>query len=255
MRLKSRMIRRERQLKHFWHRFAVFLTPLFFVGLVSFGYFSPWFRVESVFCRAENGSCEPLIWTGVLAKYKNRPLWLVGQGETEGAILELFDDVEAVELLKRWPRTIELRIILRQPLFEICKTSMPANVGDSFVPPIKPECLVLSEDGRRLPRRSDVRLARFYLDQFDDEKTGRLWRLVSELKRENFTFQEGWIIADQPIVAVVIGGRKVIFSLEKEIEIQVDSLQSILAQAKMEDRPVSEIDFRFDKPVVWFVNT
>jgi cell division protein FtsQ len=41
-----------------------------------------------------------------------------------------------------------------------------------------------------------------------------------------------------------------LFSLKKEVQIQIDSLQFILSRAKIEGKGIKKIDLRFDKPVV-----
>jgi hypothetical protein len=45
-------------------------------------------------------------------------------------------------------------------------------------------------------------------------------------------------------------GKEALFSLKKEIQVQVDSLQFILSRSKIEGRKIKKIDLRFDKPVV-----
>jgi hypothetical protein len=54
------------------------------------------------------------------------------------------------------------------------------------------------------------------------------------------------------IKITLVDGQTVLFSSEKSIKTQVSSLQFILSRLTMEDRRFSQLDLRFDKPVIVF---
>jgi len=79
----------------------------------------------------------------------------------------------------------------------------------------------------------------------------------TEIRLKNFAFEENLILSKvqledegRALMAVFSGELICLFTLEKEIESQLASLQFILWRAKMEGKSLKTVDLRFDKPVV-----
>lgn len=69
------------------------------------------------------------------------------------------------------------------------------------------------------------------------------------LSRHNF-LPKALIFSEKTIEASFSGELQVLFSREKELRIQVASLQFILLRAKIEGRLPKKIDLRFDKVII-----
>ena len=229
---------------------------LIFLAVGGFGlgcYFSDWFRVEGIFCEASGEKCEEMIWLQVSKAVIGKPIWLINRQMVADDVLTEFSWVASTEVKKYWPHSLEIKLRYHQPAVEICLAETPTEIEDQFVPPKSAECGLRSREAIELPRKKDLGLPKIYLTKPDQGLVIVLCRLVTDLQKESLVIQEGWVLGGQKIAVIVIGGRRIIFSLEKESAGQVDSLQAILTRAKINDRPVSQVDFRFDKPVVRFV--
>ncbi|MCL4397591.1 hypothetical protein M1403_01035 [Patescibacteria group bacterium] len=73
--------------------------------------------------------------------------------------------------------------------------------------------------------------------------------LLSLLTKNNLTVSGTPVIVDGTMEATV-SGVLALFSLDKDLALQVRSLQLVLPRLTMEDKQVKEIDLRFDKVVL-----
>ncbi|MCR4324959.1 MAG: hypothetical protein NUV69_04715 [Candidatus Curtissbacteria bacterium] len=76
--------------------------------------------------------------------------------------------------------------------------------------------------------------------------------LAKFLQKSDFDMQNLRVIDQNEIAAYDAGQTMVIFSTKKPAGEQVDSLQQVLAKARIKGDKIAKIDLRFDKPVITY---
>lgn len=74
--------------------------------------------------------------------------------------------------------------------------------------------------------------------------------LTNKLSEKNIPVDFPLVATDSAILARLVEGPEVLFSLNNDFALQVDSLQIILSRLKIEGKKVKRIDFRYERPVV-----
>lgn len=87
--------------------------------------------------------------------------------------------------------------------------------------------------------------------QLPSQEDKRLVTLKKQLAGKKIDFSS--IVASESSYAVLLpNGSQVVLSSEKDVSLQISSLQFILSRLTMEGREFSRLDLRFDKPIIVF---
>ena len=84
------------------------------------------------------------------------------------------------------------------------------------------------------------------------EKNDRSDQIIRNLPKELFTFKKLEKKTDTDLVVTSQQGTTALFSLTKNLDFQLTTLQNILTKAKINKRKVAKVDLRFDKVAVVF---
>lgn len=76
--------------------------------------------------------------------------------------------------------------------------------------------------------------------------------IIDSLPKELFTLDKETARSSEHLVLVSKQGTTAVFSLTKNIESQLNTLQNLLTAAKINKRKVKKVDFRFEKLVVTY---
>ncbi len=76
--------------------------------------------------------------------------------------------------------------------------------------------------------------------------------LASQLSRSDFSVSSIRIIENQTVAAYNFQDAVALFSPNKSLALQVDSLQQVLAKAKIDATKIQKIDLRYDNPTIVF---
>ncbi len=150
-----------------------------------------------------------------------------------------------VEIKKRLPQTLSFKV-------EIRKVAIAISQEGSFY--------LVDKEGVLLEKREtnlDLPLIVFSgkIEQepghwLEDELLLKTVRLLYESKLRLLEPRSAQIVSERVIELILKNGLTVLFSSEKELKEQLDSLQFIFERAKIEGEKLKRIDLRFDKPVV-----
>ncbi len=91
-------------------------------------------------------------------------------------------------------------------------------------------------------------LPKIYSQYIDGSDIKNTLKIIDKITSSGFSVKV--IKIDPPKNLLIEGIYKVYFSLDKNIDIQLASLQLILNQAKIDSEKVDYIDLRFEKPVI-----
>ena len=108
-------------------------------------------------------------------------------------------------------------------------------------------------DQKNLPTIFFDKEAEFKIgERVNHEDTLYVLSLVSQIGKTDFVATSIRVLS--PFVLSVYNreNQVVIFTTEKKVNVQVDSLQLILSESKIDPSKITKIDLRFEKPVITF---
>lgn len=175
--------------------------------------------------------------------------------------------IKSVMLSKQFPNVVVLQISGRQPfailvdlkdkqassssLLENIATPSAQQVKNSYVTDNEGVIFDKDKDNLNIPKvytyDSNISLGR----SLTGESNINLLKILEKVKTFGIETQENWLI-DNYLVVKSNPKLQIIFDLKEKVDIQLASLQLILAEAKINSRDPEFIDLRFDKPVVKF---
>lgn len=172
-----------------------------------------------------------------------RPNLLVTSQKTINSSLKSqFGCIESVSLQKTYPSTLKVKVHSNLPIArfensnfllssngEVVEGSTSAKVPSVF-PQSKLEKTVLASD-------PDVAFAS---------------AVIKGLKDSDFSVQSVRILGSENIVVYNSENAIAVFSAKMDIDLQIRSLQSVMAKSKIDAAKISKIDLRYTMPVVVF---
>ncbi len=161
---------------------------------------------------------------------------LVGLGLIGGLVFFL----KSLTISKKLPQELVVKVEKRNAQAII-------KAGEEFFV-IDDQGFVLQKTKIRTEIKQDLPV--ILIDSFSQTEVAWTANLLEKIKFYLFTPQETKILSSRNIEVKLDKGLLVIFSSQKEMDFQLDSLQFIFSRAKIEGRKIKKIDLRFDKPVV-----
>lgn len=187
----------------------------------------------------QNQNCvdQKVIAQDFLGKY----IFLINEDQVKKKFRDKYPCIDQVTLKKVLPNNIVVEISTQNPIVKIeganlyvtksgfvTENSKFANLPTIFLPQN-----VWAEKGKKLTDTNVV----FALD------------LISILAKSDFSVANVRFL-DQDIAVYNHAGTVALFLAKKSPVLQVDSLQQVLAQARIDAGKIAKIDLRFDKPIV-----
>ncbi|MBU0999921.1 FtsQ-type POTRA domain-containing protein [Patescibacteria group bacterium] len=166
------------------------------------------------------------------------------------------------------PDKVKLQIISRKPAAILLKTrekqaslsSLINNVATSEAS-VAQDSYIVDDEGVVFSKSIDnLDIPEIYIDdseivigkRFKNNLINHSLKIIEGIKKFGVTVNKSWIAEGFFIVNPDTVDPKIIFRLNDQIDIQLASLQLILAEAKIDFRELIFIDLRFDKPIVRF---
>lgn len=214
--------------------------------IIAFGQSDFW-RVRNIVCQAVEEDCPSQIWqTAVDLTFNKNIIFLPTQKISE-EILRKNPILKEIKIKKKLPAKLILEIKKRQAL--VVLSSEPS--GEDFYV-IDEEGVVLAKEKKTdLPLIFFSPIGKWEIGQrVEEEKIQQTVDILTKLRLNLFKPKSAKIISPYSLEVWLNEGFLVVFSLKKEGENQVGSLQTIFSRSKIEGRVIKKIDLRFDKPVV-----
>lgn len=195
--------------------------------------------------------------------------FLINSSKIEANLKKKFLCIKSVVISKSLPDKLKLQVSTRQPLAAIItlkdkQASLSSLIDNIATPEAEKiqESYLVDEEGVVFSKDTGgLDIPRIYLDDTKIDFGKELdfirssLKILDKVKTFGIKPMQSWIsdgffIINPP--AQPQAGPKIIFRLSDKIDIQLASLQLILAEAKINHRTIEFIDLRFDKPVVKF---
>lgn len=178
-------------------------------------------------------------------KYLTHSVFTTKVKDLEKEILEQFLEVRSAKVYKELPDKLVILVQSRTPVAKVLSEEGEFLVDDTG--------LIFYQD----PPESTLPLFKLSFQDLklgevlDPQKVSSVLEIINNWKKiegENLVHIE--MDENGDICVLTSANVKVIFSPNKKIELQVTSLQTILLQAKMEGWGLTQVDLRYENPVV-----
>lgn len=239
-------------------------APFFVLLLVSFlaiG-FSCWkfIRIKKVECRLDEAECPPKLLGETRGYFAGEGMVSFSSREAEEKLLKNHFDFFSVKVRKKLPATLYINILRRKPVAILLPERRNEVAADEISQQIVNGSAVLADkegvflDIDRLIQGLPAIISPEGM-VFSGRKVGDEAIIKVLDLSENMLFRSlmpvSMVIVTRREVRVRLGsGQLAVFTTEKGIIEQLDSLQYILGRAKIEGRAIRKIDLRFAKPVI-----
>ena len=232
------------------NKFLNRLKILFFLFLVASLFYGVFYSLDSLFSiKKVEVVSDKKDFIGISELKKNNLIFLSEEKIIE-KIIENNPSIQKVEVEKKYPSTLVLKLTVEKPI-----ANLLVNNGYFY----------LSQSGKILSKARAANMllpvinyyqrlnfqsysAGDFLDFKDIKSALYLTTAVSDL---NFKI-DNLDIGGVNMIVCNVGDKKIVFSSEKDNELQVYQLAQIVKQFKVEGKQFREVDLRFDKPVVRF---
>ena len=170
-----------------------------------------------------------------------KDILFISSQKLENGLKDKFPCIDEIKIAKNFPSKITINITAKQPIVRIEGTN-----------------LLISESGQVTENTASKDNPIIYLPQEPKPQVGQIitdtnvlsaLKITSALLKSDFMPSTIRFLKDD-IAIYNRQGLVVLFSAKKEIDKQVDSLQQVLSQAKIDATKITKIDLRFDKPVI-----
>lgn len=211
---------------------------LFLVLILSIGlYFT--FQVKNAKFQG-NSNC--LDESALQNKVNNKNIILLNTKKLKEEILKQSTCIENLAISKKYPNTIIFLVSEKEAIAKI--DSSQYSVTESGL--IIDESSSMQKPKIFLPQGAQITLGQI----IQDPAVLYALKLVKYLEKSDF-MAANVRITEQGDIAIYSRQEAVaVFTKERSPESQVDSLQSIIAKAKIDPSKIAKIDLRFDKPVL-----
>lgn len=239
----------------------VFFGIICFLGVIFF-LKSDFWQIKRVVCRQDGEGCETEIWQEVVNLTFGKNIILLSTKPIREGILGKNPTLKEIKIKKKLPNELGVEIKKRQAVVAL---GVELTLETEATPSGKPGWetgkgfYLLDEDGVLVKKVDKSDLPLILLKEqpvlnigqkITDEKIIQTIRFLTNLRLNLFEPKIARLFSSYSLEIWLKEGIVVFFSLKKEIQPQVDSLQMILSRAKIEGKVIGKIDLRFDKAVV-----
>jgi len=226
---------------------SLFYFLLFLLFCLGFYFFikSSFFAIRSVDCQQEGFPCQQDLF---LEELRGENIFFADTQTWAKKTKDKFLNIASINIKKQLPAKVFIEVRQRQPLAAFTKEGRAWYLVDA--------------DGVLFDFLYDLKpgIVKIYADNYSEEiflgsrlKDKVLLKslLFSKELSSNFIQVDKIMCSKFNKITVLLSGNiTATFSAEKAVAPQVDSLQFILKQSKIEGKLPDYIDFRYDKPVI-----
>src|SRR3989344_940548 len=198
---------------------------------------SPVFKISKIDLN-QNQSC---ISDEKLKNYQvtDQNILLFKTVQLQGKLKADFNCAKEVKIKKFFPKKLQIEVQTSEQIVKIDGTGLAITRDGQIssnalgnLPTIFLPSQTTAQDGQKITD-SAVRIA---------------LEVVALLQKSDFSAQNIRFIENGDIAVYDTNGTIALFSTQKDANVQVDSLQALLAKAKIDPLKIAKIDLRFDKP-------
>lgn len=257
-------------------RFKI-LRLLIIVLVLGLGFFiiKSQFAIKKVDVVVTALSCASSADIARAAILQRHSLIFLNTGQIQKKIIAKYSCIQQVEVKKVWPNKVSIKVSGRLPValgvsdasvsklslkqIESTASSQAALLDFSQALDSNLEQVLIDQSGYVFSKAGDG--TGLPLIRFEDQPVNvgstvprnlldGVLTITHELEKMNYHQTLLRVNRVNDLIVTTSEGLKLVFSLNKDLNIQLASLQLILQKAKIESRAIDSVDLRFNKPVV-----
>jgi cell division septal protein FtsQ len=212
---------------------AIILFAILFIGSI------PIFTVKSAKLQNRSSCLEEEI---LLSRINKKNLILLDTEKLKEEIKKQLVCVEDIKITKKYPNTVIFEVLEKKAVAQI--DGSPNSVtADGLVilessPSLKPKLF--------LPQPVENNIGQ----KIKDPSVLFALQLLKSLEKSDFIPSSVRIVEQGDVAVYSTKEAVALFTEDRSVDLQVDSLQSVIAKAKIDPSKIAKIDLRFDKPVL-----
>lgn len=155
-----------------------------------------------------------------------------------------FSCTENVKVKKVLPKSLQIEVQTSEPIAKIDGSELAVTRNGQILsksPGNLPTILLPSEVKSNLEKNNQ---------KITEPAVLFALNVVALLQKSDFSAQNIRFVENTDVAVYNTNGTIALFSSQKEANTQVDSLQALLAKAKIDPLKIAKIDLRFDKPTI-----
>ena len=249
-----------------WKRLFKILGLILFLILIGFWLKSDFWQIKKVDCQFNQLNCNEEIANKINELSLRKNLIFFPNQMIVSKIKQDFPQVETVKIKKRLPHKLLFELISRKPvaalaveLFSDGEATNSANLtgpnfsltGVYFLVDQEGVIVKKMEENPNLPLvlvKNNPQLQAG--DKINQEEILKTIEILISMKLHLLEPKIARIISLREIEIWLENEILVLFNGQKDIGVQLDSLQFIYSRSKIEGKQIKKIDLRFDKPVI-----
>lgn len=248
---------------------GIIFIILLVVLIISIFFFvnSGFFRIKKIEVLGDKVECAEIDQIKNEAELYGQNFFFLDKTKPQEKLKAKFLCINEVYISKVFPDKLNIKIISRRPAAILINTAgvkaqlslLIENIATPEASGTKGSFIVDNEGVVFSKSRDDLDILRIYVDmdlaegkKFGNSFINNTLKILDRIKTFGLSFKKSWIIEDVLIINPDTSDPKIIFKLSNQTDIQLASLQLILAKAKIDLKELTFIDLRFDKPVVRF---
>lgn len=231
-------------------------------------------KVKNIEVKLENVTCVGKADIEKETAIFGQNIFILNESVIQSKLKEKFFCIKFVNLLRQFPDIVKLAVTGRQavallsPLkFEDSTSSASLDIAIFFATPSsqledKSKSYILDDEGIIFAKGELPNVPKIYFlgddlslgNRLEEDVVKSALIILDKVKSFGVNIKEAKIYSQKFLGLNPIADKpKIIFALDKDINIQLASLQLILTEAKIDLREMEFIDLRFDKPVVKYI--
>jgi len=209
--------------------------------MVFLAVFSPLFEIKNVTFN-DDAACIKNSQKIAEDNLIGESLIFLNSQEIAQVIKNKFACIETIDVNRQFPSTVQINIQSKRPIAKIAETEFHVT---------KDGLLIRADDSVQiptifLPTNFELNVSQ----KLDDKNILFALEIIDNLLKSDFVPTTIRIVDEDQIAVYSNKDILVLFSSNKNPISQVDSLQLILAEAKIDATKIGKIDMRFEKPVI-----
>ena len=219
--------------------YKLFLSLIFLIVLAFLSVFL--FKIENIEVTEGKGCVDE---SAIIMQFKGKNIFTVTSRQAQSTLTDTYKCAKNVTVQKKYPSTLIITVESDRPL---------VKVGDKNI--------YITENGFVLENQNLGNLPAIFFDKEPELKIGEkieddtivyCLSLISQIGKTDFVATSIRIVNPAMISVYNRENQVVIFTSEKDASRQVDSLQLILSESRIDPSKIEKIDLRFAKPVITY---
>jgi len=219
--------------------YKLFLSLIFLIVLAFLSVFL--FKIENIEVTEGKGCVDE---SAIIMQFKGKNIFTVTSRQAQSTLTDTYKCAKNVTVQKKYPSTLIITVESDRPL---------VKVGDKNI--------YITENGFVLENQNLGNLPAIFFDKEPELKIGKkieddtivyCLSLISQIGKTDFVTTSVRILNPAMISVYNRENQVVIFTSEKDTNRQVDSLQLILSESRIDPSKIEKIDLRFAKPVITY---